>query len=142
MPQETKSRPFDAEQLEISPGIVHQNLEGWIPPLATDDEIRAALEKAFDYRGDVSITRKDGSTIEGYIFDRRASGKSLAECSVRLIPKDRDEKISISFADITRVVFTGKDTAAGKSFETWVKKYQEKKAAGEKDIRLEPEKLD
>ena|SRR5579863_278161 len=142
MPQETKSRPFDAEQLEISPGIVHQNLEGWIPPLATDDEIRAALEKAFDYRGDVTITRKDGSAIEGYIFDRRASGKSLADCSVRLFPKDRDEKISISFADITRVVFTGKDTAAGKSFETWVKKYQEKKAAGEKDIRLDPEKLD
>jgi hypothetical protein len=36
----------------------------------------------------------------------------------------------------------GRDTAAGKSFETWVKKYREKKAAGEKNIRLEPEKLD
>jgi hypothetical protein len=38
--------------------------------------------------------------------------------------------------------FSGRDTAAGKSFETWVKKYQEKKAAGEKNIGLEPEKLD
>jgi len=40
------------------------------------------------------------------------------------------------------VEFTGKDTAAGKSFETWVKKYQAKKAAGETNIRIEPEKLD
>jgi hypothetical protein len=142
MPQETKSRPFDAEQLEVAPGFAHENLEGWIPSVATHDEIRAALEKAFDYRGDVTITRKDGSKIEGYIFDRRSTEKTLADCLVRLFPKDRDEKIAISYADIARLEFTGKDTAAGKSFETWVKKYQEKKAAGEKNIRLEPEKLE
>jgi hypothetical protein len=142
MPQETKARPFDADQLEVGPGFVHENLEGWIPPLATDEEVRAALEKAFDFRGDVTITRKDGTSIEGYIFDRRADGKTLSDCKVRLFPKDRDEKISISFAEISRLVFSGKDTAAGKSFETWVKKYREKKAAGEKNIRLEPEKLD
>jgi hypothetical protein len=142
MPQETKARPFDAEQLEVAPGFVHENLEGWIPPIATDDEIRHALEKAFDYRGDVTITQKDGNTIEGYIFDRRSDGKTLADCYVRLFPKDRDEKVKISYPEIARLVFTGKDTAAGKSFETWVKKYQEKKAAGERNIRLEPEKLD
>jgi hypothetical protein len=129
------------DALEIAPGTAHENLEGWIPQLATDDEIRTALEKAFDYRGDVTITRKDGASIEGYIFDRR-TGKTLADSSVRLFPKDRDEKISISFADIAKLAFTGRDTAAGKSFETWVKKYRDKKAAGEKDIRLEPEKLD
>ncbi|MGD0463944.1 MAG: hypothetical protein ABSB74_15780 [Tepidisphaeraceae bacterium] len=124
------------------PGFAHENLQGQIPSIATDDEIRAALENAFDYRGDVTITRKDGSVVEGYIFDRRSDGKTLAECFVRLFPKDRDEKISVSYSDIARLEFTGRDTAAGKSFETWVKKYREKKAAGEKDIRLEPEKLD
>jgi hypothetical protein len=142
MPQETKSHPFNADELEVAPGFAHENLEGCIPPLASDEEIRAALEKAFDYRGDVTITRKDGSAIEGYIFDRRSGGKTLAECVVRLFPKDNDEKISIPYSDIARLVFSGKDTAAGKSFETWVRKYQEKKAAGEKNIRLEPEKLD
>ena len=55
----------------------HENLEGWIPELATDAEIFDAFEKAFDYRGDIVITRKDGEKIEGYIFDRKA-GKSLA----------------------------------------------------------------
>ena len=43
---------------------------------------------------------------------------------------------------VARLEFTGRDTAAGKSFETWVKKYQAKKAAGETDIRIDPEKLD
>jgi hypothetical protein len=142
MPQETKARPFDADQLEHAPGVVHENLEGWIPALASDDEIRTALEKAFDFRGDVTITRKDGSAIEGYIFDRRSNGKTLSDCLVRLFPKDRDEKVAVSYSDISRLEFTGKDTAAGKSFQTWVKKYQEKKAAGEKNIQIEPEKLD
>jgi hypothetical protein len=117
-------------------------LQGWIPPLATPDEIRSALEKAFDYRGDVTLTLKDGRTIEGYLFDRRSDGATLAECAAWLFPKDRDEKVRVAYADIARLEFSGKDTAHGKSFETWVKKYQEKKAAGETDIRLEPEKLD
>jgi hypothetical protein len=121
---------------------VHENLEGWIPSLASDDEIRAAFEKAFDYRGDVTLTLKDGSSIEGYIFDRKSDGKTLADCAVRLFPKNEDRKISVSYADVARVEFTGRDTAAGKSFETWVKKYAEKKAAGEKNIGLEAEKLD
>lgn len=145
MPQETKARPFDVEtagEAEIAPGTAHEQLEGWVPSMASDGEVRTALDKAFDYRGDVTLTLKDGSKIEGYIFDRRASGPGLADCTVRLFPKDRDEKVSVRYADIARLEFTGRDTAAGKSFETWVKKYREKKAAGEKNIRIEPEKLE
>jgi hypothetical protein len=140
MPQETKARPFDAEEAETI-GFEHEKLEGWIPALATDDELHIALEKAFDYRGDVTLTLKDGDRVEGYIFDR-TTGTTLSDSAVRMIPKDRDEKRSIRYADIARIEFTGRDTAAGKSFETWVKKYHEKKAAGETNIRLEPEKLD
>ena len=44
------------EALEIAPGTVHENLEGWVPALASEDDLRLALEKAFDYRGDVTIT--------------------------------------------------------------------------------------
>jgi hypothetical protein len=123
-------------------GTVHENLEGLVPSLATDDEIRAAFEKAFDYRGDLTITLKDGQKIEGYIFDRRAHSPVLAECVVRLMPKDRSEKMTIRYSDIAGLAFTGRDTAAGKSFEAWVRKYKEKKAAGEKNIGIEPEPLD
>jgi len=99
------------------------------------------LEKAFDYRGDVTITRKDGSKVEGYIFDRR-TGKTLVDSVVRLYPKDSSQKISIPYADIAALAFTGRDTAAGKSFEAWTRKYWEKRTAGEKNIELKPEVLD
>jgi hypothetical protein len=129
------------DALEVAPGTAHEHLEGWIPTLATDEEIRIALEKAFDYRGDVTITRKDGSKIEGYLFDRR-SGATLEDSMVRLYPKTANEKIAVSYADIAALAFTGRDTAAGKSWEAWMKKYAVKKAAGEKNIALEPEPLD
>ena len=141
MPQETKSHPSNADELEHAPGFEHEKLEGWIPSLASDDEIRAALEKAFDYRGDVTLTLKDQNKIEGYIFDRRCEGPKLSDCQVRLFPKS-GEKISVRYSDIAALAFTGRDTAAGKSWETWVRKYQERKAAGEKHIAIEPEKLD
>jgi hypothetical protein len=132
---------LNPDALEVAPGTAHEQLEGWIPPLATGEEIRAALEKAFDYRGDITITRKDGSKIEGYLFDRR-SAATLKDSIVRLYPKNSNEKISISYADIAALAFTGRDTAAGKSWEAWMKKYAAKKAAGEKNIALEPEPLD
>jgi hypothetical protein len=132
---------INPDALEVAPGTAHEQLEGWIPPLASDEEIRAALEKAFDYRGDITITRKDGSQIEGYLFDRR-SAATLKDSLVRLYPKNSNEKISISYADIAALAFTGRDTAAGKSWEAWMKKYAAKKAAGEKNIALEPEPLD
>jgi hypothetical protein len=130
------------EELENAPGAVHENLEGWVPPLATEDEIRTAFEKAFDYRGDLTLTLKNGEKIEGYIFDRRNDAATLSECYIRLLPKNRPEKIKIPYSDIAALAFTGKDTAAGKSFAAWVKKYHEKRAAGEKNIGIESDALD
>src|SRR5438045_8741933 len=121
----------NSEELEHAHGRERENLEGWIPELAGDEEIHAALEKAFDYRGDVSITLKNGEKIEGYIFDRR-TGTSLSDSLVRLYPKSGNQKISVSYADIAALAFTGKDTAAGKTWEAGMKKYSEKTAAGEK----------
>jgi len=129
------------DELEVAPGTAHEQLEGWIPQLATEDEIRAALEKAFDYRGDITITRKDGTKIEGYIFDRR-SGPTLQDCRVRLYPRNSNDKISISYTEIAALAFTGRDTAAGKSWEAWMRKYAEKKAAVEKDLSLYSEPLE
>jgi hypothetical protein len=131
----------DADSLEVAPGFKHEKLEGWVPELAGEEEVRQALEKAFDYRGDVTITRKDGSKVEGYIFDRR-TGKTLADSAVRLFPKDADQKIAIAYSDIAALAFSGRDTAAGKSFEAWVRKYWEKKAAGEKNIGIQAEALE
>lgn len=129
------------EALEHAPGRQREKLEGWIPALATEEEIRQALEKAFDFRGDVTITKKDGSVVEGYLFDRR-SAATLAASLVRIISKAGSQKVSISYADIAALAFSERDPAAGVSWEAWVKKYREKKAAGEKNIGLEPQSLD
>jgi hypothetical protein len=129
------------DELEVVPGFEHENLQGsaWQP--TTEEELREGLEKAFDYRGDVTITRRDGSSVEGYIFDRRAAA-TLSESVIRLFPKGDSNKVSIPYSDIASLSFTGRDTAAGKSWEAWLKKYWEKKAAGETNIELLPEKLD
>ena len=129
------------DSLEVSPGFVHEKLEGWVPELAGEDEVRAALDKAFDYRGDVTITRKDGTRVEGYIFDRRA-GASLAESVVRLYPRDSEQRLNIRYSDIAALTFSGRDTAAGKSYEAWVRKYWEKRQAGEKNIGIQSESLE
>ena len=138
-PSHSKARNPDA--LEVAPGAEHQNLEGWSPALASEEDLRQALEKAFDYRGDITITRKDGSKIEGYLFDRR-SAATLKDSLVRLYPRNSNEKVAISYGDIAALAFTGRDTAAGKSWEAWMKKYAEKKAAGDKDLSLHPEPLE
>jgi hypothetical protein len=133
------------DELEHIAGREKENLEGWIPELATEAEIREALEKAFDYRGDVTITLKNGTTVEGYLYDRR-SEPTLEASLVRIIPTPKPgapvERVMVSYADIAALNFSGRDTAAGKTFEAWVKKYWEKKNAGETNIQIEPEKLD
>jgi hypothetical protein len=134
-------RNLTVDELEVVEGEQHHKVEGWVPELATQDDLRAALEEAFDYRGDVTITRKDGSRVEGYVFDRR-SGATLAESVVRVIPQDGSGKVAIPYSNIAGLAFTGRDTAAGKSWEAWVRKYWEKKAAGEREIGLKPEALE
>ena len=131
----------DPDSLEVVEGRSHDRLEGWVPQLATEEDLRAALEQAFDYRGDVTITLKGGRRLDGYIFDRR-NGTTLANSVVRLMLPDSPQKISIPYSEIVALAFTGRDTAAGKSWEAWVRKYWERKAAGETGIALEPEKLE
>ncbi len=132
---------IDPDSLELAPGTEHQNLEGWAPVLGSDAEVLDALEKAFDYRGDVTISCKDGSVVEGYIFDRK-TGATLDQSWVRLFPKDSPEKRSIAYSEVAGLTFTGKDRAAGASWEAWVKKWNEKKAAGETGFGLHPEALE
>jgi hypothetical protein len=129
------------DEIEVAAGREREQLEGWVPELATDAEVREALEKAFDYRGDITITRKDSTQVQGYLFDRR-TGATLADSFVRIIPSNAATRMNIAYSDIAAIAFTGRDTAAGKTFDAWVKKYWEKKAAGEKNIQIEPEKLD
>ena len=137
-PEHTTLHP---DQLEVAPGTAHEARQGWIPKLASEAELREALEKAFDYRGDVTITRKDGTKLEGYIFDR-VSGPDLVTSFVRLLPKESNQRVKIPYSEIRALAFTGRDTAAGKSWEAWVKKYWEKREKSGESLSLQPESLE
>lgn len=128
------------DELEVAPGFTRERLQGWIPRLASEDELRHALEKAFDYRGDIKITCKDGSIVEGYLYDRRP-GTTLSNSLVRLLPANGSPRVSIPYSDISALAFSDRDPAVGKSWEAWVRKYWQKKAAGE-TAAIEAESLD
>jgi hypothetical protein len=129
------------EALELAPATEHENLEGWVPALASEDELRDALEKALDYRGDVTLTLKSGERIEAFIFNRH-TGATLADSWVAYFTPKAEDKRKVSYAEMARIEFTGKDRAAGKHWEDWVKKYKERKAAGETNIALAPDALE
>jgi transcriptional antiterminator Rof (Rho-off) len=137
----TKYTREQVEELEVAPAAEHEKLEGWTPTLANDADLRDALDKALDYRGDVTLTLKSGERIEAYIFNRR-DGATLADSYVQYFVSGDAVKHRVSYALITGIEFTGKDYAAGKHWEDWVKHYNERKAAGETNIALAPEALE
>jgi hypothetical protein len=105
---------------------------------ADDEGFLAAIDAAVDYRGDVTLARRAGEeTLTGYIFDF-AHRDDPERAVVRVLPAG-GERQSIPLRDIAAIEFTGRDTAEGKSFETWMKKYVQKKLAGEQaSIESEP----
>ena len=94
------------------------------------------IEAAFDYRGDVTLELKDGSRIEGYIFNRETRG---TEPHIHLFPKNESGTKAIPYTDIVAVEFTGEDTAFGKSWEAWVTKSEAMRKADAERTRAEAE---
>ncbi|HEX4771493.1 MAG TPA: hypothetical protein VH351_11705 [Bryobacteraceae bacterium] len=129
---------LNPDELEIVPGFQHEKLQGWVPSLADEEELKTALEKAFDYRGDIRVTCKNGSVVDGYLYDRRL-GKTLADSKVRVLPANGNPRVSIPYSEIAQLVFSDRDPAAGKSWEAWVRRYWEHKATG-RTASIEPEK--
>lgn len=99
-----------------------------------------AFADACDYRGDVTLELTDGSHLECFMFDRRPSDGAKEAC-VRVMLAQGGEKRAIACSQVQRLVFSGKDTAAGKTWESWVRRYIEKRTAGERAC-IESEKLD
>ena len=114
--------------------------QGLLVDASDQDQLRHAIELAFHYRGDVTIVRRSsGQKIEGYLFDRdsRAEpGRSV----IRLMAATGG-RMTIPYDDIEQLIFSGRDTAAGKSFETWLRKFVEKKISGQ-TASIEADSLD
>ena len=103
----------------------------------TGDRRLEVLDAAVDYRGDVTIMLDDATTMTGFGFDLTSDEPRC----FRLICPEDSNPVSIHVDRIHGLSFSGKDTAAGKTWENWVKWYAEKKLAGE-EASIESESLD
>jgi hypothetical protein len=112
---------------KIKSVLEDQSLEKWVPSLNNKDELYDALDKAFDYRGDITVTLRDGTKQVVYVFNREPKA---AEPYIEAYPADQDTKIKIYYKDVAGLAFTGIDTAAGKSWSVWMEKQKAKEQQG------------
>ena len=101
------------------------SLQGWVPDIGPYLTLEEVIEHAFDYRGNVTVVRRDGSELVGYLFNRDAQAP---EPFVQLIDEDGNGPIRVRYAEIASVRFTGKDTAEGNSWKAWIERKEREKA--------------
>jgi hypothetical protein len=112
----------DQDHEEHRPRGGRHTLHGLLLRPAGEAELREAVERSFVYRGDVSLLLDDESVLIGFVFDRRDE-TDLADCMVRLIPTqwkaDPQQRLSVPYARIKAIKFTGRDPAQGLAWEVW-----------------------
>ena len=102
-----------------------RSLEGWDPGRVEGPDLAFVVERAFDYRGDVTVFHRDGREVVGYLFNRDVdAGEPFAQ----LFPRDGADAVTIPYADIASIRFTGRDTAAGSSYAAWLRSREAVKA--------------
>ncbi len=90
------------------------------------NELETQIEKAYDFRGHVSIKLKSGVMVEGFIFNRQLQNAKLKEEPfIEVMLKGSGDKRKLAVSELESIAMTGEDCAAGKSYED----YQKKKAA-------------
>ena len=67
------------------------------------------VERAFHYRGDVTVSMDNGGSVTGYLFNRN---DRVSEPFAQLFETRTGQEISIPYRNISGVLFTGRDAAA------------------------------
>ena len=99
-----------------------RSLEGWVPDLGDEVALHAALEKAFDYRGDVTCELASGETLEGYLFNRDFHA---VPPFIEIYPNQESAPARrLEVGQIRALRFTGRDMADGRSWEAWMQKWE------------------
>jgi hypothetical protein len=93
-------------------------LEGWSPEAGDDVALAEIIDKAFDYRGNVTVVKTDGSEAVGYLFNRNPDAR---EPFVQMFDVDGAGPFTIAYREIRTIRFTGRDTAAGNSYAAWLR---------------------
>jgi hypothetical protein len=102
------------------------SLEGWAPGSADPATLVEIVERAFDYRGDVTLVLDDGRQLEGYLFNRN---RDVVEPFAQVFLREQSDPVTVPYSRIREIRFTGKDTAAGNSYAAWRERRQAARAA-------------
>ena len=86
--------------------------QGWSAPASAE-----SLRVAFEYRGDVTLLLDDDSRVDGYL-------SNLTDDTLRLWCRGETAQLEIPIRHVKHVELTGRDTASGKSWQTWMKKQE------------------
>jgi len=76
-----------------------------------DTRIFELVERAFDYRGHVTVARRDGTTLVGFVYDRGAA-------HVEMFDEHAAHRVRIAIDDIADITLSGDDCAA-KAQNNW-----------------------
>ncbi|HEY2030503.1 MAG TPA: hypothetical protein VGH20_14975 [Myxococcales bacterium] len=76
-----------------------------------DARLHDLVARAFDYRGYVTLRKKDGTELYGYVFDR-------GDAYVQILDETATKRTRIPLAEIADIAFTGDDPVA-KSNRVW-----------------------
>lgn len=71
--------------------------------------LQAAVEAAFDYRGDVTVELEGGAELVGYVFNRDAS---RPEPFLEILPADGGAARTVLYRSVRSIVFSGRDAAS------------------------------
>ena len=93
-------------------------LEGWAPEVGGDVSLASIIDRAFDYRGNVTVVKTDGSETVGYLFNRNGDAP---EPFVQMFDVNGGGPFTIPYLEIRTIRFTGRDTAAGNSYAAWLR---------------------
>ncbi len=102
-------------------------LEGWVPEIGDYLTLNEVVDFAFDYRGNVTIVKTDGTEVVGFVFNRTQLG---SDPFIQFFDERGDGPFTLRFSEIANIKFTGKDTAAGGSWKAWLERKEKAKAAG------------
>ena len=101
------------------------SLEGWVPEIGAYLTVDEVIEFAFDYRGNTTIVKTDGTEVVGYVFNRN---RSVPAPFIQFFDERGDGPFTLPYSQIANVTFTGKDTAAGNSWKAWLLRREREKA--------------
>ncbi|MBI4588352.1 MAG: hypothetical protein HY725_05900 [Candidatus Rokubacteria bacterium] len=96
-----------------------------MPKLGEYLALAEVIDLAFDYRGNTTVVKVDGSEVEGYIFNRN---RHVPEPFIQMFDLAGERPLKILYSEIQNIKFTGKDMAAGNSWIAWLER-KEKEAA-------------